>query len=298
MREIRLSVPASTANLGPGFDSLGMALELRNTLEMRVIEEGLVVEVEGEGVDELPRDGGNLMVKVARAIFERVGRRPSGLGLCVSNAIPLRSGLGSSAAAAVGAAAAANELIDGGLSTDEILRIVFEWEGHADNAAASLHGGLNLVGVASREIMVRQVPIPHIRVAVAQPNFGLSTESMREVLPSRVSMEDAAYNMGHALLTVEALRSGDYSLLGRAMMDRLHQRFRAAHIAGFEPVVEAARQAGAAAVALSGAGPSLIAFAPRGHERIAQAMVGAWASTGVEARGLTLSVATEGVKRE
>jgi homoserine kinase len=280
MKDIRLSVPASTANLGPGFDSLGMALELRNTLEMRVIEEGLVVEVEGEGVDELPRDGGNLMVKVARAIFERVGRRPSGLGLCVSNAIPLR------------------ELIDGGLSTDEILRIAFEWEGHADNAAASLHGGLNLVGVASREVMVRQVPIPHIRVAVAQPNFGLSTESMREVLPSRVSMEDAAYNMGHALLTVEALRSGDYSLLGRAMMDRLHQRFRAAHIAGFEPVVEAARQAGAAAVALSGAGPSLIAFAPRGHERIAQAMVGTWASTGVEARGLTLSVATEGVKRE
>jgi homoserine kinase len=275
-----------------------MALELRNTLEMRVIEEGLVVEVEGEGIEELPRDDGNLMVKVARAVFDRVGRRPSGLGLYASNAIPLRSGLGSSAAAAVGAAAAANELIDGGLSTDEVLRTAYEWEGHADNAAASLHGGLNLVGVASREVLVRQIPIPQMRVAVAQPEFGLSTESMREVLPDRVSMEDAAYNLGHALLTVEALRNGDYSLLGRAMTDRLHQRIRAAHITGFDAVVEAARQAGAAAVALSGAGPSLIAFAPRGHERIAQAMVEAWAEAGVEARALTLGVATEGVRRE
>jgi homoserine kinase len=137
-----------------------------------------------------------------------------------------------------------------------------------------------------------------MRVAVAQPQFGLSTESMREVLPDQVPMEDAAYNLGHALLTVEALRSGDYNLLGQAMTDRLHQRVRAAHITGFDSVVEAARQAGAAAVALSGAGPSLIAFAPRGHEKIAQAMVEAWAESGIEAKALTLGVATEGVKRE
>jgi homoserine kinase len=298
MRKIRLSVPASSANLGPGFDALGMALELRNTLEMRVIEEGLAVEVEGEGLDELPRDDTNLMVKVAGAVFEKVGRRPSGLGLYCVNRIPLRSGLGSSAAAAVGAAAAANALVDGGLSTDELLWIASEWEGHADNAAASLHGGLNLVAVESGEVLVRNVSLPPMRVAVAQPNFGLSTQRMREVLPSRVPTEDAAYNLGHALLTVEALRSGEYNFLGKSMTDRLHQPFRAAHIAGYDSVIEAARRAGAAAVVLSGAGPSLIAFAPGGHERIARAMVEAWAGTGIEARGLALAVATEGVRRE
>jgi homoserine kinase len=265
---------------------------------MESLEKGLVVEVEGEGADELPRDSSNLMVRAARSVFERLGWNPPGLRLHAENRIPLSSGLGSSAAAVVGAVTAANELGRGGLSTDEILALSLEWEGHADNAAASLYGGLNLVSVDSHGILARQVPIPSIKVAVAQPSFGLSTQSMRQALPSQVSLVDAATNLGRALLTVEALRSGDYNFLARAMKDRLHEPFRARFIPGFEQVIDAARRAGAAAVTLSGAGPSLVGFAPMGHERIARAMVEAWAGFGVEARPFALGCAAEGVSRE
>lgn len=299
MKTVRLNVPASTANLGPGFDALGLALELRNTVEMGSIEEGLVVELEGEGADELPRDGENLMIRAAQALFDRIGRKPKGLKLQAVNRIPLRSGLGSSAAAVVGALAAANVLVDGGLSTDELLQLALGLEGHADNAAASFYGGLNVVTATDDgEVLVRQIPIPSLRVAVAHPSFGLSTQSMRQVLPKQVLLEDAAANIGHALLTVEALRTGDYALLGHVMSDRLHQSCRARHIPGFEQVVLAARKAGAAGVALSGAGPSVVAFAPSGHERIARAMVEAWADAGIEARDLTLSAAGQSILRE
>lgn len=297
MRTVRLSVPASTANLGPGFDSVALALELRNTLEMEQIEGGLLVELEGEGAEELPRDRSNLMVLAAQMVFDRLGKDPPGLRVKVTNRIPLSSGLGSSAAAVVASLAAANQLVDGGLSTDEILQIACELESHADNAAASIFGGLNLVSVGEDGILARQVSIPPLRVAVAHPGFHLSTKTMRRALPERIPLRDAAYNVGHALLTVEALRSGDYALLARSMSDRLHQAVRCGYIPGFDTVVDAARQAGAAAVALSGAGPSVVAFAPSGHERIARAMVEAWDDAGIEANGHVFSAAEHGLMR-
>jgi homoserine kinase len=142
------------------------------------------------------------------------------------------------------------------------------------------------------------VEIPELRVAVAHPDFGLSTKQMRLALPDHVALSDAAFNLGSALLSVEALRTGDFSLLAQVMDDRLHQPTRAGHIPGYSKVTEAARKAGAAGVALSGAGPSLVAFGPSGHERIARAMVKTWASLGVKATGLVLPVARSGVTRE
>ena len=295
MRTVRLSVPASTANLGPGFDSLALALDLRNTLQMESIEDGFIMELEGEGANELPTGATSLIARAAQSVFEHVGRSPSGLKVTSVNSIPLSAGLGSSAAATVSAVAAANLLVDGGLSTGEMLRLARSFEGHGDNAAASLYGGLNLVTEAGDDVLARQVSVPSLRVAVALPSFGLSTDTMRRALPEEISLKDAALNVGHALLTVEALRSGDYALLARVMTDRLHEKVRSRHIPGFEKVVEAAREAGAAAVTLSGAGPSLVAFAPRGHERIAQAMVKAWADLGVSARDLVLNTAEQGV---
>ena len=295
MRTVRLSVPASTANLGPGFDSLALALDLRNTLQMESIKDGLIMVLEGEGAKELPKGATSLIARAAQSVFEHVGRSPSGLKVTSVNNIPLGAGLGSSAAATVSALAAANLLVDGGLSTGEMLRLARHFEGHGDNAAASLYGGLNLVTEAGGEVLARQVSVPSLRVAVALPSFGLSTDTMRRALPEEIPLKDAALNVGHALLTVEALRSGDYALLARVMTDRLHEQVRSRHIPGFEKVVEAAREAGAAAVTLSGAGPSLVAFAPRGLERIAQAMVKAWADLGVSARDLVLNTAEQGV---
>ncbi len=298
MRLVRLSVPASTANLGSGFDSLGLGLELRNSLEMEVIAEGLDIEIEGEGERDLPRDETNLMVRAAESVFQRVDKKPTGIRLRATNRIPLSSGLGSSAAAVVAAVAAANQLADAGLSNDDLLSFAVRIEGHADNAAASIFGGLNLVRADGDVVVSRQVNIPELRVAVAHPDFGLSTKLMRQVLPSEVPLEDAAFNLGSALLSVEALRSGDYSLLAHVMEDRLHQPTRAGHIPGYAKVTESARRAGAAGVALSGAGPSLVAFGPSGHEKIAQAMVEAWADVGVTSRGFVLSAARRGITRE
>lgn len=295
MRTVRLSVPASTANLGPGFDSLALALDLRNIVEMESIEEGTITELEGEGADQLSKGAANLMARAAHSVFHCVGKSPSGLKISGVNQIPLRAGLGSSAAATVAAVAAANVLVDGGLSTGDMLQLAHEFEGHGDNAAASLYGGLNLVTEVRSEIVARQVAVPSLRIAVALPDFGLSTSQMRQALPEQIPLKDAALNMGHALLTVEALRSGDYALLSRVMTDRLHERVRSRHIPGFAEVVDAAHQAGAAAVTLSGAGPSLVAFAPSGHERIALAMVKAWADLGVAARDLVVHATEHGV---
>jgi homoserine kinase len=262
---------------------------------MEVIEQGFVSEFEGEGAQELSPSDSNLMMRAAKSVFDRVGRAPAGLKITGMNQIPMRAGLGSSAAATVAAVAGANVLVDGGLSTGDMLQMVREFEGHGDNAAASLFGGLNLVTEVGKAIVARQVPVPSLRIAVASPNFGLSTDQMREALPAQIPLKDAALNVGHALLTVEALRSGDYSLLARVMTDRLHERVRSRHIPGFNEVVEAAHQAGAAAVTLSGAGPSLVAFAPSGHERIGQVMVRAWSDVGVSARDLVLHSTELGV---
>ncbi len=295
MKTVHITVPASTANLGPGFDSLGLALAMRNSLVMESIDGGLIVEIEGQGAEDLPRDSANLMVQAAEVVFERVGRKPAGLRVHAVNRIPLRSGLGSSAAAVVGALWAADALVDGNLGRDEIFRLAHGLEGHPDNAAPALYGGFNLVLVDDRGVFARQVPIGPTQVAVAHPRFGLSTQAMRQALPDRVSMEDAVFNLSHALMTFEALRSGDYSLLSRVMADRLHEPYRAPHIPGFEQVTSAAHQAGAVAVALSGAGPSLVAFAPSGHDLIARRMADAWKRAGVEADGFSLAVDTRGV---
>jgi len=296
MKRVIVTVPASTANLGPGFDCLGLALGLHNTVEMQVLPQGLEVDIEGEGEGSLPGDASNLIVKAASKLFEKTGKQPPGMRLHAVNRIPLSSGLGSSAAAVIAGLAAANALVDGGLSREELLRLAYELEGHADNAAAALFGGLNLVSAGADELITRQVPVPDLKVAIALPDLKLSTPQLREALPEQVPFCDAVFNLGRTALTIEALRTGDHELLGWSMADRLHQPYRKQFIPGFDAAVAAARRAGAAAVALSGSGPALIAFAPSGHERIAQAMALAFEEAGLAARAYALPVDQQGVR--
>jgi homoserine kinase len=169
-------------------------------------------------------------------------------------------------------------------------------EGHPDNAAASLFGGLNLVTTVSGKPIARQVPVAELKLIVALPRVSISTRQMRRALPRRVSLGDAVFNVGRALLTVEALRAGDYELLEIAMVDRLHQRHRLRFIPAGEAAMTAARKAGAAAVALSGAGPSLVAFAADRHERIAKAMARTFKGAGLEVRTFILDIETEGAR--
>lgn len=298
MRRVSVSTPASTANLGAGFDCLALALNLRNVVELWDTGRGsgLEIDAEGEGEGRVPLTPANLIYRAAERVFERAGRRPAGLlRLHAVNAIPLGSGLGSSAASIVGGLVAANALVDGGLARDDLLRLAYEMEGHPDNAAAALLGGLALVSAAGDDLMVRALAAAPLRVAIALPELRLSTAQARAALPEFVPLKDAVFNLGHALFTVQALAAGDEALLRWAVADKLHQPYRQHLIPGYAEVVAAARKAGAAAVALSGAGPAIVAFAFQRHGEIAQAMQAAFQAHGLAARTFVLPVDRQGV---
>lgn len=296
MRKVTVTVPCSSANLGAGFDVLALALSLRNTVEFFETRQGIEIDVEGEGAEDIPTDTTNLVYRSAEAVFDHVGRRPEGLRIHAVNAVPPGSGMGSSAAAIVGGVVAANALIDARLSREALVRIAHGIEGHPDNVAAQILGGLTLVSAAEEELLVRRLDVPPLTVTVALPDFKLSTAEARRILPQEVALKDAIFNLGHAVFTVQALTAGDYELLRFAMNDRLHQPYRKRLIPGYDLVCAAARQAGAAALAISGAGPSIIAFAPRGHDAIANAMRRAFHESGLKSRTFVLPVDRQGVQ--
>ncbi len=300
MARLRVRVPATSANLGPGFDCLGLAVSLHNVVEMATADHGLEIAITGEGVNVLPADASNAVARAAEAVFARAGRRPAGLRIGCTNGIPPGSGLGSSAAALAAGAAGANALIGEPLTRDEVLQIAAELEGHPDNVSAALLGGLTASAATADGFAARRLPIAARQVAVALPDVQVSTRAMRAALPPEVPLSEAAGNIGRAVLVAQALASGDFDLLRQVMFDRLHEPIRRRAIPGFAQAAGAARLAGAAAVAISGAGPALIAFPMNGHaDRIADAMVQAFQEHGgVAARGWALTIDTQGAQIE
>jgi homoserine kinase len=297
MNGVAVDVPASTANLGPGFDCLALALELRNHLELTVQSHGLEIEIEGEGAGSLPHDASNRMVQAALATFDAAGSRPEGLRFRCVNRIPLGSGLGSSAAAIIAGVLAARALAEMNLSFERVLELANELEGHPDNIAASLYGGLTAVTSRPHGLLARRIPMAELTLAIAVPELPLSTHAMRQALPASVPLADTVFNLGHLALTLEALRTGDLDLLASATADRLHQPYRVPFVSGFAEVERAAKRAGASAVVLSGAGPGVAAFGGPAEE-VAQAMVAAFKAAGVSARGWGLAVAQNGAQVE
>lgn len=293
-RMVRVAVPATTANLGPGFDSLGLALGLHNEIELALAAE-TTVTVEGEGAANLAQDERNLVLKSARRLAEEAGRTAPGWQLRQINRIPLVRGLGSSSAAIVAGLVAANHLLELGLSAAELLNLASKIEGHPDNVAPALLGGLT-VCCADPQLSCLPLPGPDLRVVVAIPNFEVSTEAARKVMPTTIPHSDGVYNVAHAALTVAALVSGQFHHLRRSLGDRLHQPYRAHLVPGFEQVCEAALAAGAYGAALSGSGPTVAAFAGESEEQIATAMLQAFQAAGVQARSLILPVDSEGAK--
>ncbi|HQA67694.1 MAG TPA: homoserine kinase [Aggregatilineales bacterium] len=300
MTTVRVRVPASSANLGPGFDSLALALALYNTVEVTALPGGgepvVRVEVSGEGAEELPTDSTNAVVRAMEAVYARAGQSVPRLHVRLENAIPLQSGLGSSASACAAGVAAANALLGEAMDRHALFRLTADLEGHPDNASGAVFGGLTASSRGASGFVARRLPLaPDLRVAVALPAVRLSTPQQRAALPSQVPFADAAANIGRALLVAQALADADYALLAEVMCDRLHEPYRTPHIPGVEAAIAAAREAGAAAVALSGSGPALITFAPANHSAIAEAMREAFRRAGVEARVWTLPVDQEGV---
>lgn len=292
--KVTVTVPATTANLGPGFDCLGLALALYNRVELCPAESGLSVSIEGEGTGVIPTDESNMMVQAAHRLFAHVGRPVPGLHFRQVNRIPVSSGLGSSAAAVLSGMLAANCLLPSPLSRAEVLSLATEIEGHPDNTAPALRGGLVLANQDGERLVVENLPIGDLHVIAVLPAFALSTIEARAVLPRDVPFADAIFNAGRVALLVQALAEGDYGRLGAAMQDRLHQPYRVPLIPGMEEAFIAARAAGAAGVALSGAGPGIIAFAAEGHEEIAASICEAFATAGLQSRSWILPVDRRG----
>lgn len=299
---VKVIVPATSANLGPGFDTLGVALEMYNVIEMA--ETGIlddVIEIEGHG-EALERPENNLVWQAAQRVFERLGYRPYGFWIREQIGIPVARGLGSSAAAIVGGLVGANALVERmtgrpGLSTDELLQMAVEMEGHPDNVTPALVGGFTVACMEEgRPLYVRFDPPPQLKAVVAMPEVPLSTKKARGVLPGEIKLADAVYNVSRATLLVAALMSGKLELLSVATKDRLHQPYREALVPGLRAVLQAARDAGALGVALSGAGPSVIALVQDHAEAVERAMEAAFQWTGSDCRVRTVGLSRTGAR--
>ncbi len=293
----RVRVPATTANLGPGFDCLGLALDLWNDVKFSLEGDGVLVSYEGEHTDELPRDSGNMVAAAFVRLCEAAGTAaPAGLRIHCRVKVPPSSGLGSSSAAVVAGLLGANTLLGRPFGRDRLLDLAAGIEGHADNVAAALLGGLTIVVRKGEAWLTKKILVPEVHVALAVPELAFSTRSARAGLPLQVSMQDAVFNLGRTPLVVEALRTADFELLSHVMEDRLHQASRIKLIPGGAAAWLAAQHAGAAAVAISGSGPSLVAFVSRAADasRVARAMAEAFAGEGVPATPLWLSASAAG----
>ncbi|REE69483.1 homoserine kinase [Paenibacillus taihuensis] len=268
-RRVMVKVPASTANLGPGFDALGMALSLYAWIEMAIPQDGqTVINLHGDGLNGIPVDKSNLIFKVAQLVFDRAGVSVPELAIDMYIEIPLTRGLGSSASAIIGGLVAANALIGSPLSQDELFQLSTELEGHPDNVGASLFGGIVVASWdGNRAEKVTINPPADLEVLVAIPAFELATEKARHALPTQVPMKDAVFNLASSSLLVAALASGNLDLIPHAMRDRLHQPYRAALVPGMAEILERATEHGALGVALSGAGPTLLTLVKRSSTR-------------------------------
>ena len=298
--ECRLRVPGSTSNLGPGFDTLGLALALHNRLRIRTTPEpGLVLSVTGTGEDALPRDESNLFYRSAVAAADRAGRPLPGLDVVMDNQIPLARGLGSSSTAIIAGIMTAHILSDEPFSDSEMLDLATELEGHPDNVSACLYGGLTVCSLADGHVTcIRALPPEELRMVVAVPQFEVETEAARKALPGQVSHRDATYNVNHACLVTAALLNGDLQALRVGMRDRLHQPYRAPMVPGFDRVLAAAESAGALGACLSGAGPTMLAFAIGETAQVEAAMVQAWEAEGISAQARALEIDPHGATVE
>jgi len=312
-----IKVPATSANLGPGFDALGLALDLWNETKLstdvetdaRIKRMGstdeetnkrikrISVLIEGEGAGLLPSNEKNMLVRTAQKLADRVGKSLPLFQAECKNSIPLSSGMGSSAATILAGLLTGNVLLGNPLSREEILALASELEGHPDNVAPALLGGLVVSTINNGKVIARKIPMQeNIYITIALPDFYLPTKQARAALPKRIPMKNAVHNISRAVLVTEAFRTGDLSLLGEAMTDKLHQPYRLRLIKGGESVMEAAKEAGAAAVALSGAGPSVIAFSSKAETGIGESMKRAFEAAGVKARIFNLGVSSRGAE--
>ncbi len=299
-RTIRVRVPGTSANCGPGFDSLGLACDIYNDLELTLTTgPGLEIEMSGEGAENIPCDERNICWQSVQLLLDRAGVTEfKGARIHMLNRVPLSRGLGSSATAIVAGLKAANVIIGNRYNRHELLQFANEIEGHPDNVAPAIYGGFTINTVTEGHVeCFSLMPKLRLELVVAVPDFPLSTRKAREVLPEKVTRQEAVYNISRAAMLAAALVRGNERFLKTAFDDALHQPYRAALIPGMYEVFRAAREAGAIGANLSGAGPCLIAYVPerlRAAEKVGEAMCAAFKAHGVNAEAKILALDSRG----
>ncbi len=295
---VTVKVPATTANLGSGFDCLGAALTLYNQFRFSLSpREVLQIVATGAEADRVATDASNLVYQSFTKLYDHLGKTPPSVRIEIAMDVPLARGLGSSATAIVGGLLGANQLAGSPLSQEEVMQLAIALEGHPDNVVPALMGGCRLAASGiDRDWEICDVPWDQSVVSiVAIPDFELSTAEARRVLPTQYTRADAIFNAAHLGLLLRGLETGRSDWLRSALQDRIHQPYRQALIQGYESVQSAALAAGAYGMVISGAGPTLLTLADPAHaEVVRSAMSSAWAGQGVNAQVELLQIDKQG----
>lgn len=295
--KILVRTPATVANLGPGFDCLGLALDLWNEMDVSTTTDCLNIEIEGEGKDILPADETNAIYRSMNSFAQQHEKiLPPGIHIHCRNNIPLGSGLGSSSAATIAGILAAGVILGIPDDREDQLSCATQLEGHPDNVTPCLLGGLNISVTVEGRVISRQMPIQPISLVIVTPAYEFPTGQARAALPENIPHKDAVFNLGRLALLTDALRNGDLDLISRVMVDRLHQPYRIPLIPGAPAAMSAALHAGAVAVAMAGAGPSLMAIVRDRSEiqSVGASMVAAFGEAGLNARIFSPAISSVG----
>tara|TARA_A100001037_G_scaffold182126_1_gene163139 strand:+ start:5028 stop:5927 length:900 start_codon:yes stop_codon:yes gene_type:complete len=295
--DIVVKVPATSANMGPGFDSLGIALDIWN--EVRISKGPFSIKIDGTGEEELPEDTSNLVYKSFSKVFEEIDEIVPEVKLSCTNRIPLTRGMGSSSAALIGGLMSGNAMAGSPLSTSEILNIGAKIEKHPDNVAPALLGGVQIGIYDQEKLITANVPFPEdLRVVLYVPNQVMPTDQARNILAPKVAREDAVYNIGRSALLVQSLVTGDLQNLKYATQDMIHQPQRQKQFFPMKNIIKAAMEAGAYGAFLSGAGSSILAFTKGREYTIGYEMADAAMKSGLDGDIIFTSPTSKGAYLE
>jgi len=300
MKKVKVKIPASTTNLGPGFDCLGLALQLYNTVELtRIKERRIIIDIKGEGEESLPKNEENIIIPALKLIFDNAVLPLEGIKIREINNIPIKRGLGSSAATRLGGILGASALLEKKLSSREIIELATQLEGHPDNVAASLLGGLVTISYSNKEIKWLKIAIPaSLKVIVAIPELEISTEKARNILPLKIPLSDVIFNLSHLAILISSLKEKRWENLLFATEDKVHQPYRKALLPGMEEVFQAAVKGGARGVFLSGSGSTIAALSDKKEEIIGKAMQNALDEKKIKSRVMILKIDGKGAEVE
>ncbi|MHB1007263.1 MAG: homoserine kinase [Chloroflexota bacterium] len=297
MMRITARVPATVANLGPGFDCLGLAVGLYTDVTLEVGTGRAGMEITGEGYEHLPTGRSNLVRRAIARYFDVVGGEPPPLWIHMHNRIPISGGLGGSAAAIVGGLVLANEMCGDKLSRAELLELATEIEGHPDNVGPALEGGMLVATMEEGKVVSIRVPVPpELRTVVFVPDFAMPTAEARRILPRTIHRQQAIFNIGRTAMLVAAMYSGRLDLLGVATQDQLHQPYRQQMFPAMPRFFAAAVGAGALGAYLCGAGSALMALTVANEQEVVAAFRRTGEEEGISGRVGILDVCDRGAE--